>query len=634
MTSRRKLALTAFVATLVASLVSVGTSASFNGQGRNPTGVVSTDALDAPTGLIASGGSTASLSWTATPDTYASGYRIFRGTASGGPYTQIDQVTPRTNTTFVDSPGNGTYYYVVRAFYQSWESVNSNQASATVAVGIAYDSSSSTTGTGGSLTWSHTVGSDSNRVLVVGVSIRKSAKTVTNVTYGGVGGFTQAGTQTFDGSDHRVEIWYQLMPAVGTANVVVTLSAAEDAVAGAVSYGGVHQTTPLGTFTGAGGNNQAPTVDIASRADEVVLGLVSISGDHNGMTLGGGQTQRWTGSTGTGDGAEFGAGSTEPGADSVTMSWSAVNSNRWAIGAVAVKPATVVSPAAPSGLGATGLSSSEISLSWTDNSTNEDGFKIERSPAGQGSWSEVATVGAGTTTYLDTGLTASTAFDYRVRAHNAGGNSPYSNVASATTASGAGGVAVDNTSSTTGTGSSLTWSHTVGSGSNRVLIVGVSIRKSAKTVTNVTYGGVDGFTQAGTQTFDATDHRVEIWYKIVPTIGTANIVVTLSGAEDAVAGAVSFTGVHQTTPLGTFTGAGGNNQTPTVDVASDGDELVLAVVSISGDHNGMTLGGGQTQRWSESNGTSDGSEFGAASTKPGQATVTMLWSAVNANKWA
>ena len=90
------------------------------------------DTLNPPTGLTATGGASASLSWTATADTYASGHRVLRGTATGGPYTQIAEVTPRTTTTYIDSPAAGTYYYVARAFYQSWESVNSNEVSALV----------------------------------------------------------------------------------------------------------------------------------------------------------------------------------------------------------------------------------------------------------------------------------------------------------------------------------------------------------------------------------------------------------------------------------------------------------------------------------------------------------------------
>ena len=46
---------------------------------------------------------------------------------------------------------------------------------------------------------------------------------------------------------------------------------------------------------------------------------------------------------------------------------------------------------------------------------------------------EIATVGADVTTFSDTGLAASTTYDYRVRATNAGGDSAYSNTAEATT---------------------------------------------------------------------------------------------------------------------------------------------------------------------------------------------------------
>jgi len=91
-------------------------------------------------------------------------------------------------------------------------------------------------------------------------------------------------------------------------------------------------------------------------------------------------------------------------------------------------------PAAPSGLTATAVSSSQINLAWTDNSINEDGFKIERCQnAGCVNFAQVAQVGANVTTYNDTGLAASTTYGYRVRAFNSGGDSAYSNTAEATT---------------------------------------------------------------------------------------------------------------------------------------------------------------------------------------------------------
>jgi hypothetical protein len=90
-------------------------------------------------------------------------------------------------------------------------------------------------------------------------------------------------------------------------------------------------------------------------------------------------------------------------------------------------------PAAPSGLTATATSSSQINLTWTDNSTNETGFKIERKTGAAGTWSQITTTAAGATSYSNTGLSASTTYYYRVRATNATGDSSYSNEANATT---------------------------------------------------------------------------------------------------------------------------------------------------------------------------------------------------------
>ncbi|MFZ5800817.1 MAG: fibronectin type III domain-containing protein, partial [Candidatus Omnitrophota bacterium] len=89
-------------------------------------------------------------------------------------------------------------------------------------------------------------------------------------------------------------------------------------------------------------------------------------------------------------------------------------------------------PSAPSNLTASVVSSSQINLAWTDNSNNEDGFKIERTSSST-AFVQIATVGAGVTSYQDANLTANTTYNYRVRAYNAAGDSGYSNTASATT---------------------------------------------------------------------------------------------------------------------------------------------------------------------------------------------------------
>lgn len=93
---------------------------------------LTTTSLHAPTALAASAALLlrVNLSWTATVDARATGYLVLRGTADGGPYSQVATVTPKTATTYQDTvPLPGQYYYVLRTYYDSWTSANSNQAS-------------------------------------------------------------------------------------------------------------------------------------------------------------------------------------------------------------------------------------------------------------------------------------------------------------------------------------------------------------------------------------------------------------------------------------------------------------------------------------------------------------------------
>ncbi len=97
-------------------------------------------------------------------------------------------------------------------------------------------------------------------------------------------------------------------------------------------------------------------------------------------------------------------------------------------------PAPPPVPNAPTSLSAVTISTTQLNLSWTDNAANEDGFKIERcTGATCTNYAQIATVGANVTTFSNTGLTRNTTYRYRVRAYNGGGNSAYSNIASAKT---------------------------------------------------------------------------------------------------------------------------------------------------------------------------------------------------------
>ena len=79
-------------------------------------------------------------------------------------------------------------------------------------------------------------------------------------------------------------------------------------------------------------------------------------------------------------------------------------------------------PEAPSNLQATVISTTEIRLTWRDNSNKEEGFLVERRRPG-GSWGEIQRLGRNRTEYTDRELEPNTKYCYRVRAFNDAGTS-------------------------------------------------------------------------------------------------------------------------------------------------------------------------------------------------------------------
>jgi fibronectin type 3 domain-containing protein len=89
-------------------------------------------------------------------------------------------------------------------------------------------------------------------------------------------------------------------------------------------------------------------------------------------------------------------------------------------------------PAVPTGVALTVTSGTQIDLAWTDASKNETGFTIERRADGE-EFAKVGDVRANVTRFRDTGLTPGTTYTYRVKATNAGGDSPWSEEVSGAT---------------------------------------------------------------------------------------------------------------------------------------------------------------------------------------------------------
>lgn len=85
-------------------------------------------------------------------------------------------------------------------------------------------------------------------------------------------------------------------------------------------------------------------------------------------------------------------------------------------------------PAAPTSLSIS-ASKRAIALGWSDNSSNENGFIVERAVNG-GGFQRHATLGANARSFIDSGLNKRLRYSYRIKAFNADGESGYSNTAS------------------------------------------------------------------------------------------------------------------------------------------------------------------------------------------------------------
>lgn len=93
---------------------------------------------------------------------------------------------------------------------------------------------------------------------------------------------------------------------------------------------------------------------------------------------------------------------------------------------------TATAPVAPSNLSTRSLAYNSVAIGWSDNSSNESGFKVQRSSDGV-NFTEIASLGAGAASFNDTTVSARATYYYRVHAFNSIGGSAYSNVLSVTT---------------------------------------------------------------------------------------------------------------------------------------------------------------------------------------------------------
>lgn len=121
-----------------------------------------------------------------------------------------------------------------------FESLETNAA-------VTFNASSSKTGsTVSSLSWSHTAGSGSDRLLTVHISYFSATVIVSSSSYNGV--LLTNVQRAFNGTDQNAYIWRLINPASGSHTAVVTFSGNVSPVVTVADWAGVDQTTPISSI--------------------------------------------------------------------------------------------------------------------------------------------------------------------------------------------------------------------------------------------------------------------------------------------------------------------------------------------------------------------------------------------------
>ncbi len=196
-------------------------------------------------------------------------------------------------------------------------------------------------------------------------------------------------------------------------------------------------------------------------------------------------------------------------------------------------------------------------------------------------------------------------------------------------------IAYDNVSSeaSTSEGTTLSWSHTIGSGENRILIVGVGCEDQTPGdmgVSSVTYNGVAMDFVAGSSVSVGSSYyqKTDMYYMLdddLPSAGTYTVIVTHAGTvNDRSGGAISLTGVAQAAREAVATNSNSSSSTISTDITTltDGAWLV-DVVGCGNPGSFSTDAAGMTERWDVE--ASSSSTAGATKPVASAGLATMAW---------
>jgi uncharacterized repeat protein (TIGR01451 family) len=195
------------------------------------------------------------------------------------------------------------------------------------------------------------------------------------------------------------------------------------------------------------------------------------------------------------------------------------------------------------------------------------------------------------------------------------------------------------TDTLTSAANTTSFSHTTGTGANRLLLVAVSMNlrnATGTTVTSVTYGG-SPLTLLDAITDGAPDTRTEVWYLLNGPTGTNTVLLTMGGitfgdSVDSVTSATTFSDVDQIAPP-TVTGTGNSATASVTLTGTTANDLVIDFVGAR-ESVALTANGAQTTGFNTSTGgTNNDIQAGSSGRLGGTPNTPMTWTLSATRRW-
>jgi IPT/TIG domain len=397
------------------------------------------------------------LSWNASGENGGSISQYSIERCAGAGCSNFSQIATTSSTSYIDASAAAGTTYTYRARAQDVNNVyGPYSVAATVTIPAYFDNAADGGNNGGSttsLTYSYTVGTNSNRLLLVNLVGDSSADDISSVTYGGASMALLTKVHTPPPNQLWHYLYYLLSPVSGKNNVVITAASSHNLLSEAASWYNIAQSGQPQAFT------------TATAASGVTL-TTSLSASPNNAI---------------------------------------VAESMWA--PVQVLPGTgsteLVEDSAFQSLGMFSSVPSPVTQAFPVSMTNTWG--------GQDSASSIMSCFS-----LASNGTAGIAYDNSADGGNNGGST-----------------------------TSLTYSYTVGSGPNRLLIVNLIGDNVADDISSVTYAGVP-MTLVGKVQAPSNNNWQYLYYLVNPSSGSNNIVVTAASSHYLISEAASWFNVKQT----------------------------------------------------------------------------------------